>query len=793
MLPTSALSGAPKRKKVEYCNEYYCQMISAAASSVLRFSTNVQFRSRCFNLMGVDSTTLAGEQLEKRLLASITCKVTPPGDSQVSNIRYHSEDFSSMNQDSEMDKAENKFASDPNTENNIQYRDIVYYDSTTMEEYSDYIVVDAGLPRKNGSSSSLPCPGWMMFLNDSDMLEEVFKHVYVPFNCLFLVVHVEGTTLLLTEVYHVYQNGPLHTFPYGNWSLESGLNTSPLKSLYKRRRHLHGLIIKGTSIDRPPITNLKTSENGSIEVGGFFGEVWSLLEKNLNFTTTFYPARDNAHGTYENHSWNGIIEMIRSHEVEVGVGDFAMTARRLSVISFTRPLLWTSFNVFIRAPPDELIWTSFLTPFSTGLWFIIGAVILIVASYLSALNFIKNTIFAQQSEQDINYSYLDAIFGIFGESNEPFMKEVYIKYIQNQDLPSTQSGALKRLCSVEKYALLASLHTTRSQANQLSCPIISIPKQVYPAFTALAIRKNSSYLGIIDFFLQNMKYSGVVKRIQQTSWPQKLPKVKNPWTQVTFINVAPILVMLLACASFAVLILTMEFHKRKEKSVAKYREMSSDGIGKVELEKVNLHLRGGRVENQLGKITPSSPDRDSNLDLSVLSSRAQHDKRVSQLRHRGGLVMTYLVVAVLHATQIVRLVTMSTGIKSAFLSSWQRMVLKKPLAVAAIITVGPLTLSSQPISGSRAHDKTKRQIGHQSFGERVGVGTVPDELGCDGVHKIIVHPFHTLDDVFRIVRGRVDHFIYLSDIQHSLVVPPVILGSANHQTNEPPALSKHRD
>nr|CAD7198807.1 unnamed protein product [Timema douglasi] len=56
----------------------------------------------------------------------------------------------------------------------------------------------------------------------------------------------------------------------------------------------------------------------------------------------------------------------------------------------------------------------------------------------------------------------------------------------------------------------------------------------------------------------------------------------------------------------------------------------------VELEEVNPHLRGGRVENHLGKTTPSSPDRDSNLDLPVLSSRAQHDKRVSQLRHRGG-------------------------------------------------------------------------------------------------------------------------------------------------------------
>nr|CAD7203241.1 unnamed protein product [Timema douglasi] len=63
-------------------------------------------------------------------------------------------------------------------------------------------------------------------------------------------------------------------------------------------------------------------------------------------------------------------------------------------------------------------------------------------------------------------------------------------------------------------------------------------------------------------------------------------------------------------------------------------------IGKVELEEVNPHLRGGRVENHLRKTTPSSPDRDSNLDLPVLSSLAQHDKHVSQLCHRGGLYCT---------------------------------------------------------------------------------------------------------------------------------------------------------
>nr|CAD7430538.1 unnamed protein product [Timema monikensis] len=51
------------------------------------------------------------------------------------------------------------------------------------------------------------------------------------------------------------------------------------------------------------------------------------------------------------------------------------------------------------------------------------------------------------------------------------------------------------------------------------------------------------------------------------------------------------------------------------------------GIGKVELTEVDPHLRGGKVENHLGNTTLSSPDRDSNLDLPVLSIRAQHDKR----------------------------------------------------------------------------------------------------------------------------------------------------------------------
>nr|CAD7202185.1 unnamed protein product [Timema douglasi] len=84
--------------------------------------------------------------------------------------------------------------------------------------------------------------------------------------------------------------------------------------------------------------------------------------------------------------------------------------------------------------------------------------------------------------------------------------------------------------------------------------------------------------------------------------------------------------------------------KEPEPQIPQYQLAAKHGggdrIGKVELEEVNPHFCGGRVENHLEKTTPSSPDRDSNLNLPVLSSRAQHDKCVSQLRHRGGSLGT---------------------------------------------------------------------------------------------------------------------------------------------------------
>nr|CAD7589086.1 unnamed protein product [Timema genevievae] len=65
-------------------------------------------------------------------------------------------------------------------------------------------------------------------------------------------------------------------------------------------------------------------------------------------------------------------------------------------------------------------------------------------------------------------------------------------------------------------------------------------------------------------------------------------------------------------------------------------------LGGLNLEEVNPHLRGGRVENHLGKTTPSSPDRDSNLDLPVLEVELNTTGALANYATEAGL--TWLMV-----------------------------------------------------------------------------------------------------------------------------------------------------
>jgi ABC-type amino acid transport substrate-binding protein len=59
----------------------------------------------------------------------------------------------------------------------------------------------------------------------------------------------------------------------------------------------------------------------------------------LNFRTSFQRAT--AYGKLVNGSWNGLMKMLSTYEVDVGLDEFTMTKERLGVVDFIFPLIYT--------------------------------------------------------------------------------------------------------------------------------------------------------------------------------------------------------------------------------------------------------------------------------------------------------------------------------------------------------------------------------------------------------------------------------------------------------------------
>lgn len=116
-----------------------------------------------------------------------------------------------------------------------------------------------------------------------------------------------------------------------------------------------------------------------------------------------------------------------------------------------------------------------------------------------------------------------------------------------------------------------------------------------------------------------------------------------------------------------------------------------------------------KVANTLiGEISPC--DRLLNtsaaiVDLNFVSPKKE--KKLNLLKKPSKLQKSYgFVVAVRQAVTIIKLVTRSTGTRSATQFSRACNVLKIPLAPVAIRPDGPFQLSTQPGTGSFSDDRT---------------------------------------------------------------------------------------
>ncbi|KAJ4445621.1 hypothetical protein ANN_12303 [Periplaneta americana] len=185
--------------------------------------------------------------------------------------------------------------------------------------------------------SSFTGPVWLMFTSSVPCL----AGVYIPINAELILVNTTLSGIqILTEAYHTQPDSSLVLNPVGEWSDADGLSMTN-DSLLRRRGNLHGNVFKAATNDNKPMTHLGGNET-SPDVGGYIGEIWHLLEKDLNFSTAFEMAEAGVDPKKSGGKWKAMIRKVAAGTVDFAVDAFTMNPQRTSQIAFLTPVIITS-------------------------------------------------------------------------------------------------------------------------------------------------------------------------------------------------------------------------------------------------------------------------------------------------------------------------------------------------------------------------------------------------------------------------------------------------------------------
>ena len=81
-------------------------------------------------------------------------------------------------------------------------------------------------------------------------------------------------------------------------------------------------------------------------------------------------------------SWTGIVEKLRTHELDIGIADISITKERAEVIDFSVGLLNAEYVLFMKTSGEVIKWLTYIEVFSDGFWFCLLTCIIILTIFL---------------------------------------------------------------------------------------------------------------------------------------------------------------------------------------------------------------------------------------------------------------------------------------------------------------------------------------------------------------------------------------------------------------------------
>jgi len=233
---------------------------------------------------------------------------------------------------------------------------------------------------------------WFIFLSKDISLEMVFRFDSKVF--IIQRINKDKNSYKILETFSIDQSSII-TQVVGDYSTDYGLEM-PEKNYLKRRQDLRSKTLRMIYYDdlgycdalEPSIIhnnprNLNWNEHNW---SGFTPDIINSLADMLNFTYTLQFSRDGNWGSpNKNGSWNGGIRDILDNLADFGGGMFTASYIRSTVVDFTIPLVEAHNTFFLQNPKAALTWSSFLKPFSSSTWSVLGCMILICALTLASL------------------------------------------------------------------------------------------------------------------------------------------------------------------------------------------------------------------------------------------------------------------------------------------------------------------------------------------------------------------------------------------------------------------------
>ncbi|PSN30384.1 hypothetical protein C0J52_21778 [Blattella germanica] len=146
------------------------------------------------------------------------------------------------------------------------------------------------------------------------------------------------------------------------------------------------------------------------------------------------------------------------------------------------------------------------------------------------------------------------------ESHEPVSKEIYRKLLlpTKDDLPESTLEGLQRICDSHKYAYMVTEHFAQKYFGNITCKLETMKGDYIPFSLSMIVKKKFPYKGIINYNLEFMRRSGILKRLYELHYQTDRPLKYQKWMDAGIETVAPLLLFVSVGLFCSVLVLGIE-------------------------------------------------------------------------------------------------------------------------------------------------------------------------------------------------------------------------------------------